>query len=221
MLFFCTVPGERGNGGMSKYRVLDDNKNKYDGEVLTSIVTPETPKGFNITSNYKNFDAGYASGYRYGVAYNLELTFDSYNLNPSGGSYTEDNITALIDEYLNGYTISSNTSIIYLNNIDNTDVDYLPEYNDEVTVTFINKSNFSIRVQLQGVTKISEDDIKGELLNDDIDISKLDNVIINGNSTTVLELGNLHLKPETGFLGRPQYTYTISWDGLKLYRVLD
>lgn len=206
---------------MSKYRVLDDNKNKYDGEVLTSVVTPETAKGFKITSDFGYADYAGSVGNRYLYAYNPIYTFDTFNLNPSGGSYTETDITALKDTYLNGLTINSNEYLVALNAYDlRSGDDNVPaEFNFDLIVKFINKTDFDIRVSFLNLNKTNSDDIDGEVINDSIDLTVLDNVVITANSTKEINMGNLHI--EEGPWNSPYYYY-INWNTqMNVYRVID
>lgn len=189
--FFCTVPGERGNDGMSKYRVLDDNKNKYDGEVLTSIVTPETAKGFNIS--YSNTDDDLENYNQIGI-----FTLDTFSLNPSGGVYENSNITGKISgKYLSQWYIRDDST-----------------KTGNLTLRFYNATNFIIRI-----TNITLDYELSYATFEEFNTESLNNVdfILNPNETSNDFTVSLTAEEYSAYVSNSYITFT----SMNVYRVID
>lgn len=176
---------------MSKYRVLDDNKNKYDGEVLTSIVTPETAKGFNIS--YSIIDDDLENYNQIGT-----FTLDTFSLNPSGGVYEDSNITGKINgKYLSQWYIRDDST-----------------KTGNLTLRFHNATNFIIRI-----TNITLDYELSYAYFEEFNTESLNNVdfILNPNETSNDFTVSLTAEEYSAYVSNSYITF----NSMNVYRVID
>lgn len=109
---------------MSKYRVLDDSKNKYDAEVIADLAPstdPPTPNGFTV-----DFTSGQSTNPYKG---NATITINSVYPNPIG----------------QGFTPESGTNW-YIMNFTSSQVEGAEDVNYTYTITFVNNTKFKVRI---------------------------------------------------------------------------